>query len=239
MIVRLLWYIFLLVSIICQPTKQKRRKHSQDSNNLPVDVNEDSQITSNSIDIEGNSIKVKQEVQNIIHDNNVRRASCVLREKLNENFVHLTQREVLRLYIISSYRYYWGNSLHDSKQCLMEALQLSKALKASHERAMMNALAANLKLTSADMSERGYDDIKIDHPDYRSPHLYYYEFLGPFPVGKLEIDGDPSFAVGLSADEDPILSLLQADIDRMYYSELTFNAELRWSPIQVDGSQVC
>jgi len=57
-----------------------------------------------------------------------------------------------------------------------------------------------------------------------------WDFLGPFPVGKTEIDGDPTAAFGTIQE--------QHETPRTYTSELVVGGKVEWSRIEANGGEV-
>ena len=63
----------------------------------------------------------------------------------------------------------------------------------------------------------------------RLPFIPYYDFLGPFPVGKTEIDGDPAGGFEAVSRMDPIPSDQTSMI-----SEMVDGGHVRWKRFYPD-----
>jgi hypothetical protein len=73
---------------------------------------------------------------------------------------------------------------------------------------------------------------KVRAPAVMAPSLSSWDILGPFPVSKLEVDGDPTFDNHETMDNffDPIVAVLGMNsTSSKYFSELASGGQVKWS----------
>lgn len=127
---------------------------------------------------------------------------------------------------------YWMLKLDNSYACACQVLTTSP----SSTDEMLKALFLSLK------GQRHYipqfdATIKIPALADPKPILRDWEILGPFPVGKMEVDGDPTFQSFKYDDYEDFASyLLSMSSNAVRYSELLSEGKVSWRRLQSGAS---
>lgn len=75
---------------------------------------------------------------------------------------------------------------------------------------------------------------KIAAPNSDPPALLNWEILGPFPVSKLEVDADPTFAFGIHKETEIDVGryIMSLPSNSTVYSEFVSGAKVTWNVVQ-------
>ena len=143
-------------------------------------------------------------------------------------------KDILRYTVLS----FWRGNLIDAYVCALSALQTRK--DNGLLRAMLYYISQSRNAISTSIP-------KYSAPTMEASSLLQWELLGPFPVGKLEVDGDPAFDFVSHEDEtndnrplDPGQYILSLNSSIIAYTEFTSGATTTWSTInaRINNGQV-
>lgn len=142
-------------------------------------------------------------------------------------------------------RYYLLDDVLSSSFCVSSAMDMYLTnMDIIHDESI-HEIYINIHAILSAISKFGASSVNADKQLLSSMtknHIRYWEMLGPFPVSKLEIDGDPAFSkyekIKSVQDNDPIGHyILRSPSNQTFYSELVPSGELTWQPIIPDAQE--
>ena len=194
----------------------------------------------------GNNIEITQPVDNNLNNKNdlsdkiKNEADKIFSDKANLECIVSKDKERFSVYS------FWNHRLVDSYYCAQDTTKRSKQegltqtllYEISQRQAFREAIMSYSQTTSAYTAP-----VNANLPQSDAPPLYNWEILGPMPVSKFEVDGDPSFLeydirhtlyhdicsyiLSMSSLTIPSLKITPAIV----YSELSPSGSITWQPI--------
>jgi hypothetical protein len=120
---------------------------------------------------------------------------------------------------------YWIHNIDKAFACACEAYIADK----NNPSELLRALMTSLKAAKIQQYPAVFNSKSLSLSADPKPAIREWEVLGPFPVGKMEIDGDPAFQSATFSEGVDVVSFLLAEAPTSSsYSELVSEGKVAW-----------